>query len=111
MDCGIPSTTTIDSSVIRDAVERLERVEFVCKARPWEKLDPPNDCDWPACGCDPAANKVFDAIEESGNILIPRDTLKSVIKELAHKRAVLNQPELDGLLSECRKALCEESGV
>lgn len=24
------------------------------------------DCDWPGCGCDPYAQKVIDAIEESG---------------------------------------------
>lgn len=26
----------------------------------------PQDCDWPFCGCDPKANKVIEAIEESG---------------------------------------------
>lgn len=27
--------------------------------------DPP-ECDWPTCGCDPAANKVIEALEEAG---------------------------------------------
>lgn len=35
-----------------------------CKAN--RTADPPQDCDWPGCGCDPYANKVLEAIEESG---------------------------------------------
>ena len=35
-----------------------------CKAKP--NSDPQQDCDWPFCGCDPVANKVIEAIEESG---------------------------------------------
>lgn len=26
----------------------------------------PADCNWPMCGCDPYANKVIDALQESG---------------------------------------------
>lgn len=26
----------------------------------------PADCGWPECGCDPAANKVMEAMEEAG---------------------------------------------
>jgi hypothetical protein len=26
----------------------------------------PADCDWPVCGCDPYANKVIAALQESG---------------------------------------------
>lgn len=26
----------------------------------------PQDCDWPFCGCDPAANRAIEALEESG---------------------------------------------
>jgi hypothetical protein len=26
----------------------------------------PADCDWPGCGCDPAANKILEAIDEAG---------------------------------------------
>jgi hypothetical protein len=37
-----------------------------CKARPWIKSDPPQDCDWPTCGCDPAASKVIAALQEQG---------------------------------------------
>lgn len=39
---------------------------FSCAARPWELRDPPQDCDWPVCGCDPQANKVMDALMERG---------------------------------------------
>lgn len=30
------------------------------------KSYPPSDCDWPICQCDPVANKVMDALYESG---------------------------------------------
>jgi hypothetical protein len=36
-----------------------------CKARAGA-FDPPVDCDWPTCGCDPLAEKVIDALRESG---------------------------------------------
>ncbi len=29
----------------------------------------PQDCDWPFCGCDPIANKVLAAVEESGRLV------------------------------------------
>lgn len=29
----------------------------------------PQDCDWPFCGCDPAANRVLEAVEESGRFV------------------------------------------
>jgi hypothetical protein len=39
-------------------------VEWKCKAQ--RTADPPQDCDWPVCGCDPYADKVIAALEESG---------------------------------------------
>ncbi len=51
------------------------------KRQPWEcaahKQDTdggnePADCDWPLCGCDPAANKVLDALNEHGFELIKK---------------------------------------
>jgi hypothetical protein len=38
-----------------------------CKAQP--TADPPQDCDWPVCGCDPYADKVIAALEESGYLV------------------------------------------
>jgi hypothetical protein len=37
-----------------------------CKAQP--TADPPQDCDWPTCGCDPYADKVVEALQESGKL-------------------------------------------
>lgn len=34
-----------------------------CKAN--RTADPPQDCDWPFCGCDPYASKVVDAVAEA----------------------------------------------
>lgn len=42
---------------------------FKCKAR--RTADPPEDCDWPTCGCDPYADKVIAALEESGKLAAP----------------------------------------
>jgi len=51
------------------------------------KGDPPMDCDWPNCGCDPKATEVLAAIEESGDF-VPRqefDTLKAAYDSLVEK--------------------------
>lgn len=38
---------------------------WTCKAKS-SATDPPQDCDWPRCGCDPKANQVIEALEERG---------------------------------------------
>lgn len=48
----------------RDALS--EDTAWKCKAR--AATDPPQDCDWPCCGCDPHADKVIAALEESGKL-------------------------------------------
>lgn len=40
---------------------------FTCKARQGH-ADPPQDCDWPMCGCDPYADKVIAALQEAGKL-------------------------------------------
>jgi hypothetical protein len=35
-----------------------------CKVRAVGKTDPPQDCDWPFCGCDPHADKVIAHLQE-----------------------------------------------
>jgi len=54
-----------------------------CLARK-QTLPEPADCNWPVCGCDPAANKVLEALEESG--LIPTPTNTSLVGELIEGR-------------------------
>lgn len=39
--------------------------DFICKVRAAGLTDPPQDCDWPFCGCDPYADKVLEAVMES----------------------------------------------
>ena len=49
-----------------------------CKANP--TADPPLDCDWPFCGCDPLADKVIEAIQESGfSIVKDEDLLRGAV--------------------------------
>jgi hypothetical protein len=38
---------------------------FTCAARK-QSLPEPADCNWPSCGCDPMADKVIEALRESG---------------------------------------------
>ena len=49
---------------LRNEVEALKTPPWKCKAQ--RTADPPQDCDWPTCGCDPYANKVIEALQESG---------------------------------------------
>ena len=45
-----------------------ESVGWKCQAR--RTADPPQDCDWPTCGCDPKATRVIEFLQESGRILV-----------------------------------------
>jgi hypothetical protein len=47
-----------------------------CKANPTADL--PQDCDWPWCGCDPAADKVIEAIQENDCAIVPLTALREV---------------------------------
>lgn len=40
--------------------------QWTCKARSGGDPAEPQDCDWPHCGCDPAASKVVSALIEEG---------------------------------------------
>lgn len=37
-----------------------------CQVREAGLTDPPQDCDWPHCGCDPYANRVLEDLDEQG---------------------------------------------
>ena len=40
--------------------------EWTCKVRHAGTTDPPQDCDWPWCGCDPQADRILAALQEEG---------------------------------------------
>jgi hypothetical protein len=40
---------------------------FTCAARRGN-TDPPQDCDWPFCGCDSHATKVIETLQECGKL-------------------------------------------
>lgn len=45
--------------------------EVLCAARHSDTgANDPQDCDWPFCGCDPKADAVIEAIQESGFTLV-----------------------------------------
>jgi len=50
----------------RDLLAAIRRDSFQCKARHGGDPVEPQDCDWPHCGCDPAADKVLAALHEEG---------------------------------------------
>lgn len=54
--------------------------EWTCAARKQGTAggNDPADCDWPACGCDPYANKVIDALYESGVLPDPGKALHAI---------------------------------
>ena len=61
-----------------DVIERVlkEELQWKCKARAAGTsggIDP-QDCDWPFCDCDPKANEVIAAIEESGYKIVKQET-------------------------------------
>lgn len=49
----------------------LAATEWQCAARPWEKRDPPQECNWPCCSCDPHAAKVIEALQEQDLLKVP----------------------------------------
>lgn len=56
----------------QEAADRAaaNRPSWSCAARK-QALPEPGECDWPVCGCDPYANKVIAALEESGALSLP----------------------------------------
>lgn len=66
-------------SAWKDRAEKAEAAlarlptEFQCKARA-SATPEPQDCGWPTCGCDPYADKVLAAIDESGFEIVSKWT-------------------------------------
>lgn len=62
------------AAILRSLFPVSQPPTFECGAQKANQgsSDYPQDCDWPFCGCDPKANKVLEAIEESK----PPDELK-----------------------------------
>ena len=59
-------------------MENAKYTAWSCKVRAVGLTDPPQDCDWPFCGCDPYAAKVLEAVSESGYV-----AREQLVKELA----------------------------
>lgn len=61
-----------------------------CKARAANMgANDPQDCDWPVCGCDPYADKVIAALQESGKLA------DAPLREAAERRQIECQAILD----------------
>lgn len=64
---------------------------IACKARA-SASDPPQDCDWPFCGCDPRADKVLATLQECGleivkPVAIGTESAKAFLKSAVDKCA------------------------
>lgn len=71
----------------RDSVET--RAAPACAARRLNLgANDPQDCDWPFCGCDPRADRVLDAIEESGAQLVRSNAAFIVLAVNHHHKLV-----------------------
>ncbi len=56
---------------------------FTCKVRAAGLTDPPQDCDWPHCGCDPYADKVLAALQEEASAA---PDLRALVRNLQRYR-------------------------
>lgn len=63
--------------------------EWKCKAN--RTADPPQDCGWPGCGCDPAADRVLAALSESGIELIDEGELRKLRERLTRLEEVCRE--------------------
>ena len=75
-----------------------DAVSVVSEGTPWTcgakaSTDPPQECDWPTCGCDPRAAKVIEALQESG-ALVDRAEIASLRASLAAAEQALKQEQL-----------------
>lgn len=80
-----------------------------CKARV-SATDPPQDCDWPWCGCDPDADRVIAAIQENDCAIVPISALRQVLG-MAQSYAMqvpIRNPNLR-LITEAAFAVCERA--
>jgi hypothetical protein len=71
--------------------------EVLCAARHSDTgANDPQDCGWPFCGCDPKADAVISAIEESG-FQIVKQSSGGVTQEQAERaaKAIAAHPHID----------------
>lgn len=92
-----------------ESVQGGERTAgWTCKARA-SASDPPQDCDWPGCGCDPVADKVLEAIGEAGFEIVRANTLQEGSCQQPNPVQGGEQHELDSFerkpvtIADCRK--------
>jgi hypothetical protein len=64
-----------------------QRGQVWCKVRRAGKTDPPQDCDWPFCGCDPHADKVIAHLQECG--LLREKSASSETQEERSERSLI----------------------
>ncbi|WP_255504188.1 hypothetical protein [Caballeronia sp. EK] len=61
-----PQDTVVDWLRERLTAAQIDRFECAARKQGTAGGNDAADCDWPGCGCDPKANRVFESLEESG---------------------------------------------
>lgn len=71
---------------------REQPKSFSCRARQSGTAggNDPAECDWPYCGCDPAADRVFGAIQESGHY-IPKSEADVLLERVRRLEKALRE--------------------
>ena len=71
----------------------------------------PTDCGWPFCGCDPAAARVLDAIDDAGCVFVPREATPAML-EAGRVAQGMGDETLDaGDMAAKWRAMLEAAGV
>jgi hypothetical protein len=80
------------SDALADLASLRARVAEMEKERAWKcmadnKRDPPQDCDWPYCGCEPRAQEIVDELHSEHGWLAPSEVAE-MEREQEHARRV-----------------------
>jgi hypothetical protein len=65
--CGVSTTLGVVHRADAPCFHFTEHVAFTCRA---QKSDPPQDCDWPLCACDPHAESVIRTLDDRGATIV-----------------------------------------
>jgi hypothetical protein len=91
--CGVSTTLGIVHRADAACFHFTEHVAFTCRA---QKSDPPQDCDWPLCACDPHAESVISALQERNLAIVPGDLTLFPPGRKIHAKDLI----IDGLRAE-----------
>jgi hypothetical protein len=66
-------------------IEPMTAPRFTCRAKA-----NPEDCDWPFCSCDPAANRVMEAIQECNEVIVDETDLRRALEMIPAPKILMH---------------------